>query len=159
MLPKYEVVKDGIWVSLVNPIGETCEVSERPIMENTLSNCVWLERIADFLNQAVRLGVSYRGYPTDDELEIIVRGACPSRCPMTLLEFFMCVKHPELGWTPTYGGPYHSYTIPEFNFEERHYERGHYDHDKGAWQEMEIVPLVVLHEDGERLAGTMGTEP
>lgn len=70
---------------------------------------------------------------------------CPDRCPITMRPFFMWIEHPTLGYVPTYGGPYDSYTIPTpdnlpedngklewFDIEFTCYR---YDHDEGYWLE------------------------
>lgn len=36
----------------------------------------------------------------------------PEVCPVTGRQFFMWIEHPALGYVPTYGGPFDSYTIP-----------------------------------------------
>lgn len=56
----------------------------------------------------------------------------PDVCPVTGRKFFMWIEHETLGYVPTYGGPFDSYTIPtrdssgEFSCER-------YDHDLGGW--------------------------
>ncbi|XFL61004.1 hypothetical protein AAHX50_07285 [Klebsiella pneumoniae] len=61
----------------------------------------------------------------------------PDVCPITGRRFFLWIEHPELGYVPTYGGPYDSYTIPtrdsdgEFSCER-------YDHDFGGWVDGEM---------------------
>lgn len=68
----------------------------------------------------------------------------PERCPVTQREFFMWIEHPDLGWVPTYGGPFDSYTIPTAdnlpeggNIEWHHIEMSYhqFDHDDGAWKD------------------------
>lgn len=55
-------------------------------------------------------------------------------------------EHPELGYVPTYGGPYDSYTIPtrdgdgEFSCER-------YDHDVGGWVDGECVGAYLIDDD------------
>lgn len=56
----------------------------------------------------------------------------PEKCPVTNLPFFMMVKHPDLGFVPTYGGPYDSYTIPKKDNDGNYY-RTRVDHDEGNW--------------------------
>lgn len=56
----------------------------------------------------------------------------PDVFPVTGRKFFMWIEHETLGYVPTYGGPFDSYTIPtrdssgEFSCER-------YDHDLGGW--------------------------
>ncbi|WP_088155699.1 hypothetical protein [Achromobacter xylosoxidans] len=77
----------------------------------------------------------------------------PPECPITRRPFFMTMEHPELGWVPTYGGPYDSYSIPYMGGEayqpwhERELFVRRYDHDLGGWREDEEIPLRVIHED------------
>lgn len=79
----------------------------------------------------------------------------PPECPITRRPFFMTMEHPELGWVPTYGGPYDSYTIPYMDGEanQRWHEREllvhRYDHDLGGWRmdAVEVIPLRIIHED------------
>ena len=69
-----------------------------------------------------------------------LQAATPAECPITHRPFFMVIEHPERGLVPTYGGPYDSYTIPEWEpvKDERtpaelYCER--FDHDEGGWIE------------------------
>lgn len=79
----------------------------------------------------------------------------PPKCPITGRPFFMALEHPELGWVPTYGGPYDSYTIPHLDgkadqpWHERELCVYRYDHDLGGWRtdEVEVIPLRIVHED------------
>ncbi|WP_180349613.1 ead/Ea22-like family protein [Klebsiella spallanzanii] len=70
----------------------------------------------------------------------------PDACPITGRRFFMWIEHPELGYVPTYGGPYDSYTIPtrdgdgEFSCER-------YDHDVGGWVDGECVGAYLIDDD------------
>lgn len=69
----------------------------------------------------------------------------PDVCPITGRRFFMWIEHPELGYVPTYGGPYDSYTIPtrdsdgEFSCER-------YDHDFGGWVDGECVGAYLIDD-------------
>ncbi|HHR3735673.1 TPA: ead/Ea22-like family protein [Salmonella enterica] len=70
----------------------------------------------------------------------------PEVCPVTGRQFFMWIEHPALGYVPTYGGPFDSYTIPtrdsdgEFSCER-------YDHDFGGWREGECIGLYLTDDD------------
>ncbi|ECI0429696.1 ead/Ea22-like family protein [Salmonella enterica subsp. enterica] len=70
----------------------------------------------------------------------------PDVCPITGRRFFMWIEHPSLGYVPTYGGPFDSYTIPtrdssgEFSCER-------YDHDVGGWVEGETIGLYLIDDD------------
>lgn len=70
----------------------------------------------------------------------------PDVCPITGRRFFLWIEHPELGYVPTYGGPYDSYTIPtrdsdgEFSCER-------YDHDVGGWVDGECVGTYLIDDD------------
>lgn len=80
---------------------------------------------------------------------------CPDFCPLTLRPFFMWLDHPELGYVPTYGGPFNSYTIPEADYlpgeicrpEDIEWVCYRYDHDRGGWHDGGEDPGIrVLHE-------------
>lgn len=81
--------------------------------------------------------------------------ATPTRCPITGLGFFMTIRHPELGWVHTYGGPYHSYTIPRWEdsdpetpIDETGLIRERYNHDADAWEDGgEVVPYRIIDEE------------
>ncbi|MGG5965150.1 ead/Ea22-like family protein [Salmonella enterica] len=70
----------------------------------------------------------------------------PDVCPVTGRKFFMWIEHETLGYVPTYGGPFDSYTIPtrdssgEFSCER-------YDHDFGGWVEGEFIGLYLIDDD------------
>lgn len=70
----------------------------------------------------------------------------PDVCPITGRRFFMWIEHPSLGYVPTYGGPFDSYTIPtrdssgEFSCER-------YDHDFGGWVGGEFIGLYLIDDD------------
>jgi hypothetical protein len=69
----------------------------------------------------------------------------PQKCPVTGRDFFLVIDHPILGNVATYGGPYDSYTIPEWNGEEFRSER--FDHDTGEWVEGgEPYPFILVDE-------------
>ncbi len=56
----------------------------------------------------------------------------PEKCPITQRPFFMWIEHHKTGeMVPTYGGPYDSYTLAEFDGENFVCER--FDHDAGGW--------------------------
>ncbi|EDX9716889.1 ead/Ea22-like family protein [Salmonella enterica subsp. salamae] len=70
----------------------------------------------------------------------------PDVCPITGRKFFMWIEHETLGYVPTYGGPFDSYTIPtrdssgEFSCER-------YDHDFGGWVGGEFIGLYLIDDD------------
>ncbi|ECO4847860.1 hypothetical protein FX474_13090 [Salmonella enterica] len=70
----------------------------------------------------------------------------PDVCPITGRMFFMWIEHETLGYVPTYGGPFDSYTIPtrdssgEFSCER-------YDHDLGGWVGGEFIGLYLIDDD------------
>lgn len=61
--------------------------------------------------------------------------AHPSHCPVTGRPFFMVIETEGGDSVATYGGPYDSYTIPEWNQDDREFRGERFDHDKGAWVE------------------------
>lgn len=72
----------------------------------------------------------------------------PSRCPVTGEPFFMMIKDDETETElPTYGGPYNSYTLPEWDCDDQAWYRRNYDHDDGAWKDgvefVDAPPLIV----------------
>lgn len=70
---------------------------------------------------------------------------CPDVDPITRYPLFMWINHPELGYVPTYGGPYDSYTMTERD-ENGEFYRHRYDHDRGGWVEDEYVGLIVVED-------------
>ncbi|AMH15361.1 hypothetical protein AL515_16510 [Citrobacter sp. FDAARGOS_156] len=70
---------------------------------------------------------------------------CPDVDPITRYPLFMWISHPELGYVPTYGGPYDSYTLTERD-ENGEFFRHRYDHDRGGWVEDEYVGLIVVED-------------
>ncbi|HFW3095858.1 TPA: ead/Ea22-like family protein, partial [Salmonella enterica subsp. enterica serovar Muenchen] len=70
----------------------------------------------------------------------------PDVCPVTGRKFFMWIEHETLGYVPTYGGPFDSYTIPtrdssgEFSCER-------YDHDFGGWVGGEFIGLHLIDDE------------
>lgn len=77
----------------------------------------------------------------------ILNEAVKQPCPVTGEPFFMVLKHPDLGWVPTYGGPHDSWTAPERDRGDADEGlapmlfRYHYDHDEGAWGEYEAMGM------------------
>jgi hypothetical protein len=70
----------------------------------------------------------------------------PDVCPITGQEFFMWIEHPELGYVPTYGGPFDSYTIPTKDIDGE-YSRERFDHDRGHWVDGEMLGLYLIDDD------------
>lgn len=68
---------------------------------------------------------------------------CPDACPISGDKFFMWLNHPKLGYVPTYGGPYDSYTLAEKD-ENGEYFVHRYDHDEGAWVDDESLNAYVI---------------
>ncbi|WP_023640397.1 hypothetical protein [Dickeya zeae] len=65
---------------------------------------------------------------------------CPHSDPITGDQFFLWMEHPDLGYVPTYGGPYDSFTLTERDGNSDFF-RHRYDHDAGAWVDDEAVYL------------------
>lgn len=65
----------------------------------------------------------------------------PEICPVTGRPFFMSIEHAEDDgvFVPTYGGPYDSYTLPEWDPEDQNYYHEHFCHDRGRWMGTEAV--------------------
>ncbi|WP_432263314.1 hypothetical protein [Cupriavidus sp. TMH.W2] len=59
---------------------------------------------------------------------------CPDQCPISGLPFFMWLNHPELGYVPTYGGPFDSYTLAMVT-DDGDIRSERYDPDAGEWVE------------------------
>lgn len=72
----------------------------------------------------------------------------PDVCPVTGRKFFMWIEHETLGYVPTYGGPFDSYTIPTRDSSGEFYcER--YDHDLGGWVGGELIGLYLIDDDDQ----------
>lgn len=79
----------------------------------------------------------------------ILKEAVEQPCPVTGKPFFMVIRHPDLGWVPTYGGPHDSWTAPERDEgDDAPFKlfRYHYDHDNGSWREYEAMGLTVSED-------------
>lgn len=70
----------------------------------------------------------------------------PDVCPITGRKFFMWIEHEKLGYVPTYGGPFDSYTIPTRD-SSGEYSCERYDHDVGGWVEGEFIGLYLIDDD------------
>ncbi|EDS9957858.1 ead/Ea22-like family protein [Salmonella enterica] len=69
----------------------------------------------------------------------------PDVCPITGRKFFMWIEHETLGYVPTYGGPFDSYTIPTRDSSGEFFcER--YDHDFGGWVDSECLGLYLIDD-------------
>lgn len=80
----------------------------------------------------------------------------PDVCPITLMPFFMWIEHPDLGWQPTYGGPYDSYTLAvptnlsekgKMEFYDIEFTYEHYCHDEGVWVGQEVSHMKIVSEE------------
>lgn len=69
----------------------------------------------------------------------------PDHDPVTGREFFLWIEHPTLGYVPTYGGPYDSYTLPERD-SDGEFVVHRYDHDEGAWVDDEVLSYQVVDD-------------
>lgn len=58
----------------------------------------------------------------------------PEFCPRTGNQFWGYIDHPELGYVPTYGGPFDTFTIPERDDDDM-WRSERFDQDAGAWKE------------------------
>ncbi|UUE37931.1 hypothetical protein L0Y26_08470 [Pectobacterium aroidearum] len=70
---------------------------------------------------------------------------CPDYDQITGREFFLWIEHPTLGYVPTYGGPYDSYTLPERDADGEFFVH-RYDHDEGAWVDDEVLSFQVVDD-------------
>lgn len=70
----------------------------------------------------------------------------PDVCPVTGRKFFMWIEHETLGYVPTYGGPFDSYTIPTRD-SSGEFSRERYDHDLGGWVGGEFIGLYLIDDD------------
>lgn len=70
----------------------------------------------------------------------------PDVCPITGRMFFMWIEHETLGYVPTYGGPFDSYTIPTRD-SSGEYSCERYDHDFGGWREGECIGVYLTDDD------------
>lgn len=70
----------------------------------------------------------------------------PGVCPVTGRQFFMWIEHPALGYVPTYGGPFDSYTIPSRD-SDGEFSCERYDHDFGGWREGECIGVYLTDDD------------
>ena len=57
----------------------------------------------------------------------------PEFCPVTGRSFFMTIEGEDGRMVATYGGPFDSYTIPEWNGEDNEFRSERFDHDAGHW--------------------------
>lgn len=84
--------------------------------------------------EGYRDGVCFKSIPLKS-----VKGECkewfPSECPITGMEFNGLVHEEDCGLTAVYGGPYTSWTIPEFDEEYKEFIRRKFDEDEGCWVE------------------------
>ncbi|EOY0511919.1 hypothetical protein ACP1FB_002795 [Salmonella enterica] len=58
----------------------------------------------------------------------------------------MWIEHETLGYVPTYGGPFDSYTIPTRN-SSGEFSCERYDHDVGGWVGGEFIGLYLIDDD------------
>lgn len=115
------------------------------VRNNALESAAVLARTGEFapkeLAQQIRALKTNAQDPMDKNIS-----NHPQKCPVTGRDFFLVMNHPTLGDVATYGGPYDSYTIPEWDGEEFRSER--YDHDEGCWVEGgEPYPFILISED------------
>jgi hypothetical protein len=77
----------------------------------------------------------------------ILQEAIEQPCPVTGEKFFMAIHHPDLGWVPTYGGPYDSYTTPRRDRrDDATLFRWRYDHASDRWAGLESIGLRVVED-------------
>ncbi|MFE0784119.1 hypothetical protein [Serratia bockelmannii] len=129
-------------------LRELVDVVWNEATESTaVPDTAWADRLIDKVFPSVLASAPVAGDAQED--------LAPPKCPITGRPFFMALEHPELGWVPTYGGPYDSYTIPHLDgkadqpWHERELCVYRYDHDLGGWRtdEVEVIPLRIVHED------------
>lgn len=57
----------------------------------------------------------------------------PTHCPVTGRPFFMVIEAPSGDMVATYGGPFDSYTIPEWDEDDQEFRSERFDHDRDEW--------------------------
>lgn len=76
----------------------------------------------------------------------------PAHCPVTGRPFFMILEGEDGEEFATYGGPFDSYTIPEWNEEDKEFRSDRYDHDAGNWVEGgEPYPFIIVDESEQNV--------
>jgi len=71
----------------------------------------------------------------------------PSHCPVTGRPFFMILEGEDGEEVATYGGPFDSYTMPEWSAADAEFRSERYDHDAGYWIEGgEPYPFILVDE-------------
>ena len=75
----------------------------------------------------------------------------PENCPVTGRPFFMTIEDESGKMVATYGGPFDSYTIPEWNAEDDEFRSERYDHDAGTWVDGGEPYAIILRDEQEWL--------
>ncbi len=133
-------VAESIFESIVeNENGKEIQF-ERPISDLAYAAFLKIESLVEALEAAERsIAELSKAASVNNHWK-------PDVCPITGRMFFMWIEHETLGYVPTYGGPFDSYTIPtrdsdgEFSCER-------YDHDFGGWREGECIGLYLTDDD------------
>ena len=74
----------------------------------------------------------------------------PSHCPVTGRPFFMILEGEDGEEVATYGGPFDSYTIPEWSAADAEFRSERYDHDAGYWIEGGEPYSFILVDESEQ---------
>ncbi|MFJ5472746.1 hypothetical protein [Pectobacterium carotovorum] len=104
----------------------------------------FIKRIAD-KDKSIEYGYVFSRPVPPAASQPAARCWCPDVDPITGLKLFLWINHPTLGYVPTYGGPFDSYTLTERDVNGE-FCRHRYDHDEGAWVDDEAVYLDELEE-------------
>ncbi|ENL4829823.1 ead/Ea22-like family protein [Salmonella enterica subsp. enterica serovar Teko] len=139
---------DASFIATANPATVLALLDELKSAENNLidSECHVAELEESLRDKQALLEAAEKRIAEQSKAASVDSQWKPDVCPITGRRFFMWIEHPSLGYVPTYGGPFDSYTIPtrdsngEFSCER-------YDHDFGGWVEGEFIGLYLIDDD------------
>ncbi|WP_079908092.1 ead/Ea22-like family protein [Salmonella enterica] len=143
-----QVYANAEFIAVANPRTMLALLDELKSAENNLidSECHVAELEESLRDKQALLEAAEKRIAEQSKAASVDSQWKPDVCPITGRRFFMWIEHPSLGYVPTYGGPFDSYTIPtrdsngEFSCER-------YDHDFGGWVEGEFIGLYLIDDD------------